>query len=120
MTVPGTDLDFGPLLGELRATFAEGTTKPLGWRVEQLKGLLRLVQESEDELLAALAQDLGKPRLEGWSSDLAVTSAEVRHMLAKLKKWARPERVHVPLFAFPARAHIHREPLGVALVISPW
>jgi aldehyde dehydrogenase (NAD+) len=120
MTVTQTGLDFGPLVDELRATFAEGTTKPLGWRFEQLRALLRLVEEAEDELLAALAQDLGKPRLEGWSSDLAVTRAEVRHMLAHLKKWARPERVHVPLFAFPARGHIHREPLGVALVIAPW
>ena len=120
MTATETRVDFGPLVRDLRATFAEGTTKPLGWRVEQLKGLLRLVEESEDELLSALAADVGKPRLEGWSSDLAVTAAEVRYALSHLKRWARPQRVRVPLFAFPSRAHVHPEPLGVTLVIAPW
>ena len=120
MTATDTGLDFGPLLDELRATYADGTTRPLGWRVEQLKGLLRLLEEGEDELLAALAADLGKPRLEGWSSDLAVTAAEVRYTLAHLKRWARPQRVRLPLLAFPGRGSIHPEPLGVALVIAPW
>jgi len=65
MTALESSIDFAPLLGELRTTFAEGTTKPLGWRVEQLRALLRLVEENDVELLAALATDLGKPRLEG-------------------------------------------------------
>ncbi len=120
MTTLGAGLDFAPLVGELRATFAAGTTQPLGWRVEQLQGLLRLLDEGEDELLGALAADLGKPRLEGWSSDLAVTAAEARYALARLKRWSRPERVRLPLVTFPGRAHIRRQPLGVALVIGPW
>jgi len=120
MTATETGLDFGPLLGELRATYAEGTTRPLGWRVDQLKGLLRLLEEGEGELLGALAADLGKPRLEGWSSDLAVTAAEVRYSLAHLKRWSRPQRVRLPLLAFPGKGSIHPEPLGVALVIAPW
>jgi len=115
-----TGLRFAPLLGQLRATYAEGTTRPLGWRVDQLKGLLRLLDEGEDELLGALATDLGKPRLEGWSADLAVTAAEVRYSLAHIKRWSRPERVRLPLLAFPGRGSIHPEPLGVALVIAPW
>jgi aldehyde dehydrogenase (NAD+) len=120
MTATEARLDFAPLLAELRATYAEGTTRPLGWRVEQLKGLLRLLDEGEADLLAALAADLGKPRLEAWSSDVAITAAEVRYALAKLKRWAKPERVRIPLWAIPGRASIHREPLGVALVMAPW
>ena len=120
MTALEAGLDFAPLVAAQRATYGAGTTWPLGWRVQQLQGLLRLLEEAEDELLAALAADLGKPRLEGWSSDLAVTAAEVRYALAKLKRWSRPERVRLPLWAVPGRAHIRREPLGVALVIAPW
>ncbi len=120
MTATGTGLDFGPLVAELRATYDEGSTRPLGWRVDQLKGLLRLLDEGEGELLQALAADLGKPRMEGWTSDLAVTAAEVRYALAHLKRWARPERVRLPLFALPGRASVRPEPLGVALVMAPW
>jgi len=120
MTTLETSLDFAPLVDRLRATHAGGVTRPLGWRVEQLQGLLRLLDEGEADLLAALALDLGKPRLEGWSSDVAVTAAEARHALSKLKRWARPERVRIPLLAFPGRASIHHEPLGVVLVMAPW
>ena len=120
MTATDTGLDFGPLLDSLRATYAEGTTRPLGWRVDQLKNLLRLLEEGEEEVLAALAADLGKPRLEGWSADLGVVAAEVRYALAHLKRWSRPQRVRLPLLAFPGRGSIHPEPLGVALVIAPW
>lgn len=120
MTATGTSLDFGPLVDELRVTYAQGTTRPLGWRVDQLKALLRLLEDGEAELLDALAADLGKPRLEGWASDLAVTAAEVRYSLSHLKRWSRPRRVRLPLLAFPGRGSIHPEPLGVALVISPW
>jgi len=120
MTALETSLDFGPLVRELRATYAEGTTRPLGWRVEQLRGLLRLLDEGEAELLDALTADLGRPRVEGWSSDLAVTAAEARHALGRLKRWARPQRVRIPLLAFPGRASIHHEPLGVVLVMAPW
>ncbi len=120
MTLTGAEVDFAPLVAGLRATYAEGTTRPLGWRVEQLKGLLRLLEEGEAELLAALAADVGKPRVEGWSSDLAVASAEVRYCLSHLKRWSRPRRVRLPLLAFPGRGAVHPEPLGVALVIAPW
>lgn len=120
MTATGSRLDFAPLVEGMRATFERGSTRPLGWRVQQLQGLLRLLDEGEAELLTALAADLGKPRVEGWSSDLAVTAAEVRYALARLKRWTRPERVGIPLWAIPARAHIHRQPLGVVLVIAPW
>ena len=120
MTVTDTRADGSALLDGLRATYAEGTTRPLGWRVDQLNGLLRLLEEGEDELLAALAADLGKPRLEAWSADLALTAAGVRYSIAHLKRWSRPKRVRVPLWAFPGRGSIHPEPLGVALVIAPW
>ena len=41
-------------------------------------------------------------------------------MLRHLDAWMAPERVPVPVVLQPAKAVIRREPLGVALVISPW
>jgi len=49
-----------------------------------------------------------------------VAAGEVRYALGKLRRWTRPERVRAPLAIFPGRASIHREPLGVVLVIAPW
>ncbi len=104
----------------LRKTFEEGVTRPLAWRKEQLHALRALVSENEDDLLAALASDLGKPPVEGLVSDLAFVGSGVDEALKGLDSWTRPERVRVPPAQQPARASIVRDPLGVVAVISPW
>ncbi len=37
----------------------------------------KLLVENEDELIAALASDLGKPAIEGWVTDLKFTRGEI-------------------------------------------
>jgi aldehyde dehydrogenase (NAD+) len=104
----------------LRATFESGVTRPLAWRTEQLHALRRLVAEGEEELLAAVAADLGKPPVEALVSDISFVGSSVDSALAGLDHWMRPERVRVPPVQQPARASIVREPYGVALVMAPW
>ena len=41
---------YNPLLQELRQTFRAGRTRPLQWRIDQLKGLIRLYDENIDAL----------------------------------------------------------------------
>ncbi|MEI8000666.1 MAG: aldehyde dehydrogenase family protein [Actinomycetes bacterium] len=112
--------DVSALVARLGATFRTGRTRPLAWRAEQLRGILRLLTAHEDELLAALAADLGKPPLEAYTTDVGFVKAEVDHALAHLGRWTRPERVPTPLLAQPGRAWVQREPLGVVLIIAPW
>ena len=51
---------------ELRASFAAGRTRSAEWRVEQLKGLIRMIDEKEAEISAALHEDLAKPHMESY------------------------------------------------------
>ncbi len=104
----------------LRRTFDEGLTRPLDWRREELRAMQRMLSEGENELMDALRQDLGKPAVEARLTDLSFVDAEIDVMLANLGRWARPERVAVPAVQQPGHATVVREPLGVALVISPW
>ncbi|MEY2477719.1 MAG: aldehyde dehydrogenase [Actinomycetota bacterium] len=113
-------LDYGPLVDEMRAGFASGLTRPIEWRRSQLRQIQRLLAEGEEELLAALATDLGKPTLEGWAADIGLVSAEIGYLHDHLDKWMRPEKVRVPMIAQPGKATIVPEPLGVALVVAPW
>lgn len=113
-------LDAAATVDRLRRSFGRGTTRPLAWRREQLRRLLRLLSDGEGELVAALHADLGKPAVEGRLTDLAPVAAEIEGMLRHLTAWARPERVRVPLIQRPGRATVVREPYGVALVIAPW
>jgi aldehyde dehydrogenase (NAD+) len=115
-----TDLGHGTLVSDLRAEHARGTTRPLHWRKDQLQALKAMLEEREDEFLAALTADLGKSSTEGWMTELRHVVNEIDHILAHLDRWAGGERVHVRALLQPAKARIVPEPLGVALVIAPW
>lgn len=119
--VPATpDLDAAALVASLRATFATGRTRDLAWRKEQLRALRRMLAEREEDLLGALRTDLGKPAIEAFLTELAFVRAEIDVTLKQIDRWVKPERVSIPVKQQPGRARIHRDPLGVVLIIGPW
>lgn len=113
-------LDFSGLVGELRDGFNARITRPLEWRHQQLKQMAKMLEENEAEFSAALKTDLGKPALEGWTTDIAFTLGEIKLLDKKLDSWVGDEKVRMPMTVAPASGRIVREPLGVALVIAPW
>jgi aldehyde dehydrogenase (NAD+) len=117
--VPSTDLQRIPaLVGDLRATFESGRTRPLAWRRDQLKQLRAMVSDHGDEFVDALRADLGKPELEAYAMDIGQVKVEVGLALRNLKRWTRPERGSwIPM---PGSTRTVREPLGVVLIIAPW
>jgi aldehyde dehydrogenase (NAD+) len=112
--------DAAGVVERLRATYASGRTRPLAWRQEQLAGLARMLVEREDDLVAALATDLGRPAFEAWAADLRVTARDIAEIQRRLPRWMEPERAGLPAVLRPGSARVLREPLGVALVIAPW
>lgn len=48
------------VVGRARAAFSSGRSRPLEFRLQQLKNLERMVQEKEREILAAIGADLHK------------------------------------------------------------
>jgi len=118
---PTTDASQIPkVVAQLREAFEGGRSRPIDWRRRQLERMKVMLQEREADFLDALAADLGKPRLEGWASDIGIVISEIEHALRHLASWMKPERVWTPLAQRPGRATIHREPFGVGLVIAPW
>jgi aldehyde dehydrogenase (NAD+) len=104
----------------VRATFLAGRTRPLAWRTAQLRGVEALVREGEAELLAAMAEDFGKPRVEAWLADLAPVAAEAAHVRRRLPRWVRPRPAWPGKANLPGWAFSVPEPLGAVLVLSPW
>ena len=104
----------------LRSVYDSGRTRPLAWRKQQLVQMIRMLEENEADFLAALRTDLGKPAVEGFITDIAFVTGEVKLMLKNLKKWNRAERVPTPIVTMPAKSVLMPEPLGVVLVIAPW
>lgn len=108
------------LLERLRATFRSGRTRDIAWRRAQLKRVKQMVEERQDELIAALNADLGKPYFEAWASECGLLGMEIDHTLEHLEAWTAPEPIKTPLVQQPASCYVVREPLGVVLVIGPW
>jgi aldehyde dehydrogenase (NAD+) len=112
--------DVGTVVAGLRATFATRRTRDLSWRARQLAGLERLLTEREDEIVRALAEDLGRSSFEAWFGDIASSKAEVAFARKNLRKWVKRRRTSLPLSSLPGRGWYQYEPLGLVLIIGPW
>ncbi|KAJ7959155.1 Aldehyde dehydrogenase [Quillaja saponaria] len=108
------------LVKELRDTFATGRTRSYEWRISQLKALLKLTDNHEQEIADALNSDLCKPQLESVVYEIAMLKSSCKAALKELKHWMTPEKVKTSITTFPSSAEIVPEPLGVVLVISAW
>ncbi len=102
-----------------RPSRADGPARSSGGRPSSRR-CAALLTEGEPELIAALAADLGKSAIEAFVTEIAITHAEIDFTLRHLSGWLRPEKVHVPVKQQPGQARIHRDPLGVVLIIGPW
>ncbi len=76
--------------------------------------------EQEDRLIDALVADVGKPRIEAYTTEIAFTINEIDHTLKHLDSWTKPEKVKVPLTFKPGKATLRPEPLGTVCIIAPW
>ncbi|KAJ1380149.1 Aldehyde/histidinol dehydrogenase [Sesbania bispinosa] len=108
------------LVKELRSSFASGTTRSYEWRVSQVKALLKMVTENEEQIIDALRSDLERPPLETVVYEIGMFKNSCEVTLKELKHWMMPEKVKTSITTFPSSAEIVPEPLGVVLVISAW
>ena len=108
------------ILGEQRSYFHSGATLPVGTRLENLKKLEEAVLRWEKALCDALWTDLHKSYEEAYLTEISILLGEIRTHRRNIRRWTRPERRPTPLKLFPSSSRIISEPLGTALIISPW
>ena len=107
------------LLNNQRKPVLTGQTRSEDWRRLQLDRIQALVEDHENEVLEALAIDLGKPPTEAFF-ELVALRQELKVAQQQLKRWMRPKRVKVPISLQPGEAMMRWEPLGCVLIIGPW
>lgn len=104
-----------------RAFFRTGATLDVDWRIVQLKKLKEAIGFYQDEILAALHEDLGRTDMEGYFCDVGTVLLELNETLHGIRSWAKPESHFSGLLCFPsARTKVHKMPYGVSLIISPF
>lgn len=112
--------DIRATVATARGQFASGRTRAHTWRLRQLEGIIRFLDERKDGLLSALREDLGKPESEALSCEIEYVRDEAERARRRLANWMKPRRISVPLRAMPGSASMIPEPLGLVLVVSPW
>jgi aldehyde dehydrogenase (NAD+) len=124
MTTKATEsnatLDAPGLVRRLRETYATGRTRDFAWRDAQLDAIAQMLTEGEDELVAALASDLGRPAFEAWVGDVRIIVRECHDIKKKYRKWAGDEKYKTPAFFQPGKSSARFDPLGTVLIIAPW
>ena len=103
-----------------REGFRAGLLRDNEQRVGQLQQLRAMFVEQQERMIDALVADIGKPRIEAYTSEIAFTLNEIDHTLKHLDAWTKPQKVKVPLSFKPGRARIRPEPLGTVCIIAPW
>ena len=103
-----------------RSYFRSGATLDVRTRKNNLKLLEKAVLKWEKPLCDALWKDLHKSYEEAYLTETSILLGEIRTHIRNLNKWTRPQRAATPLTLFPSRSRIISEPLGTALIISPW
>eukprot|EP00051_Salpingoeca_urceolata_P027002 m.479638 g.479638 ORF g.479638 m.479638 type:complete len:500 (+) comp21542_c0_seq1:279-1778(+) len=111
--------DIPAIVQGLRQSFNSGRTRPAEWRVKQLNAAKKLLQTERETLGEALYNDLHMDSLLQ-ASEIDIPCKEADNMLANLKSRMAPESRSVPVLQFPGHGKVHKDPLGVVLIIAPW
>uniref|UniRef100_A0A673XPL5 Aldehyde dehydrogenase n=1 Tax=Salmo trutta TaxID=8032 RepID=A0A673XPL5_SALTR len=99
-----------------RRAFQTGMSKPLKFRVHQLKNLHRFITERHKDIADAVKKDLNKVSL----FETLGLEGEIDVAVERLAEWAAPRPVEKSLLTILDEVYIQPEPLGVVLIIGAW
>ncbi|EGG63370.1 aldehyde dehydrogenase [Staphylococcus epidermidis] len=103
-----------------KAFFNTHKTKNLKFRKQQLKLLSKNIKNHENELLDALYKDLGKSKVEAYATEIGMLLKSIKLMRKELKNWSKTKQTDTPLYLFPTKSYIKKEPYGTVLIIGPF
>jgi coniferyl-aldehyde dehydrogenase len=92
-------------------------------RKDRLRRALDVVTQNEKRIVEATQADFGKrPELSVLLADLLFPFGALRHALANVERWMRPEKrkADFPFNLLGARAYVFYQPLGVVGIMAPW
>ena len=113
-------MNYQQQLQAVRAYFHSVATRSYAFIKGQLQQLKQAVLNHEEELYAALEQDLKKSWEESWVTEIGFLVSEINNSIRNLRDWMTAEPVRTNLLNLPSSSYIMNEPLGVVLIIGPW
>ena len=107
-------------LDKQRVYFSQNHTKPVEFRIQQLKKIKELLKTNEKLLYDAIYMDFKKSGFDTYLTEFAVPINELDIAISHLKRWSKIKRVRTDMVNFPGSSYIIPEPLGVCLIIGAW
>jgi coniferyl-aldehyde dehydrogenase len=90
-------------------------------RRARLRALERVLLENRDAIADAIHRDFGhRASEESLMLEVFTCLSGIRHTLAKLPRWMRPQRRSVSLAFATGRSRLVPQPKGVVGIVSPW
>lgn len=111
---------FSKLTEAQKQFFETGRTRDLAFRICQLQLLADAMRKNETVLEEALKKDLGKSAFESYATEIGFVLADIRYTIQNLQKWSAPKSVRTPLYLFPGKSKIQKEPYGSVLILGPY
>ena len=112
----------GRAMTEARAAQSRWSRTPLDCRLDLIRELRRLIAEHAPQLAQASASARRRPALESLTAEVLPLAEACRFLEREAGRILAPRRLGrrgLPLWLAGVRAIIHREPLGVVLIIGP-
>ncbi|HDK7823635.1 TPA: aldehyde dehydrogenase [Staphylococcus aureus] len=103
-----------------KAFFNTQQTKDISFRKDQLKKLSKAIKSYESDILEALYTDLGKNKVEAYATEIGITLKSIKNARKEIKNWTKTKNVDTPLYLFPTKSYIKKEPYGTVLIIAPF
>ncbi|XP_076380158.1 aldehyde dehydrogenase type III isoform X2 [Megalopta genalis] len=112
--------DYAALVERSRNAFFSGKTRPLEWRIKQLKQLELMLEECKPDIISALASDLRRCKFETIALEVLISQGEVKTLLMNIKEWAAKEKPAKAMINMLDGVEIRKDPYGVVLIMGPW
>lgn len=108
------------IIQKQKSYFQSGATLPVSRRIDALHKIKSGMKAHEEELYAALKEDLGKSKPEAYMCEIGLTYSEITYMLKHIRSFAGEKRVRTPLAQYVSRSYVKPVPYGTVLIMSPW
>jgi acyl-CoA reductase-like NAD-dependent aldehyde dehydrogenase len=105
-----------------RAAQVRWARTPLAQRIRQIREVRHLIAECSMQLASASASARARPVAESLTAEVLPLAEACRFLEREAKRVLSPRRLGrrgLPLWLVGVRGEIHREPLGVVLIVGP-
>src|SRR5579862_9395057 len=84
-------------------------TESIAERKKRIKGFEVFLMNNRNRIADAISNDFKKPKIESDVSELYPVLTEIRHTLAHLDEWTKPQKIDAPLTYLGTRSEVRFE-----------